>query len=62
MVISREKVEAFIDDLIEVYKKHGLSLSHQDTEGAFIVEPISQNNITWLQQANLGNGEFIIWR
>lgn len=46
------KVEKFINELTAVCKKHGFSLSHEDTQGAFIVEPYSDSNIQWLNDAS----------
>ena len=43
--------DLFIEDVIEVYKKHGLSISHEDGHGAFLIEPISVHNIEWLRDA-----------
>jgi hypothetical protein len=31
--------------------KHGLSLSHEDTQGAFIVTEYSEENVEWLMAA-----------
>lgn len=45
------KVKKFINELIAVCKKHGLSLSHEDSQGTFIVEPYSDSNIEWLGEA-----------
>ena len=42
---------AFLDDIIEVYRKHNLSLSHEDCHGAFQIEPYDQLNIDWLCEA-----------
>ena len=42
----------FIADIIAVFRKHGLSLSHEDEYGAFLIEGISDRNIEWLQQAS----------
>lgn len=46
-----EKVDAFIADIIEVYKKHNMSISHQDGHGAFIVERGYKFNAEWLKDA-----------
>lgn len=46
------KVEKFINELIAVCKKHGLSLSHEDDQGSFVVEPYSDSNIEWLNDAS----------
>lgn len=42
---------AFILDLLRVYEKHQLSLSHEDHHGEFIIEHLSQINKDWLQNA-----------
>ena len=44
-------VDAFLSDLVEVYRRHGMSLAHEDGHGAFIVEPLSEANINWLNEA-----------
>lgn len=49
------KVEAFLKELEEVCKKHGYSLSHEDTQGGFIVEKYHRDFSEWLQQAAIGH-------
>lgn len=44
---------AFLSDLVEVCKKHNLSLSHEDGLGYFIVEKYDSRNIDWLLEAQL---------
>ena len=44
-------VDAFIDDVIDVCKKHGMSIAHEDDHGAFIIEYYSDINIEWLENA-----------
>lgn len=44
-------VDDFIEEIIKVYNKHGLSISHEDGHGAFVVEPCSERNINWLRDA-----------
>ena len=46
-----DKMTAFFQDIIEVYRKHGLSISHEDGHGAFIIEPYSEANVEWLKDA-----------
>jgi hypothetical protein len=46
-------VDAFIGEVIAVCRKHGFSISHEDTHGAFIVEPFSEDRAKWLQAAHL---------
>lgn len=41
----------FLDDIIAVYKKHGLALSHEDTQGAFEIVKLDESNIQWLLAA-----------
>lgn len=48
-----DPVTSFLDDLVSVYEKHHLSLSHEDGQGAFIVQPLSQGNIRWLRDASI---------
>jgi hypothetical protein len=45
----QERSKHFIEELIEVYKKYGLSLNHEDSHGAFIIEELSSNNIQHLR-------------
>lgn len=49
--IENEKVDAFLLEVIEVCKKHGLTISHEDNHGAFEVAPFDPANIEWLMNA-----------
>jgi len=51
--MDKEKASerSFLEDIVAVYKKHNLSLSHEDKQGGFLVEPYSQSNVDWLFQA-----------
>ena len=57
-----EKVQQFISEIIAVSKKYGLTISHEDYEGGFIIEDYDESNIDWLkafhmdcaQQRNVG--------
>ena len=51
---SDEKVDAFIEEVIEVCKRHELSISHEDGHGTFEIEKYSESNVKWLRQANDG--------
>ena len=44
-------MKEFIDDIIKVMKKHNLSISHEDSHGAFIIEKYDECNIKWLKGA-----------
>jgi hypothetical protein len=49
--IESEKIDAFLNEIIEVSKRHGLSIGHEDYHGAFKVEKFSQENADWLIRA-----------
>lgn len=50
---ERPDVDAFIRDITEVCRKHGLTLSHEDGHGAFEVERYDQHTIEWLNNAHV---------
>lgn len=49
--IGNKKIDAFIEEVIEVSKKHGFSISHEDGHGAFVIEKFSESNASWLRHA-----------
>lgn len=46
----------FLNEITKIYKKYNLSLSHEDSHGAFIIENYDEYNIKWLKNS-LINGE-----
>ena len=46
------KIEAFLDEIEKVCKKHNLSISHEDGHGGFEIEEYNQDNIEWLRDAS----------
>jgi hypothetical protein len=54
--MDTEKVRAFLLDISKVCHQHGLSISHEDAQGAFIIEPLKMDNLVWLTDA-LDNSE-----
>lgn len=64
---SRERADAFLLEIIDVCKKHGLSISHEDSQGGFIIEPYSEYDVEWIRQADItpmlieGNTESENW-
>lgn len=48
MRTKNKKVKHFIEDLIRVYEKHGMSLTHKDKGGSFIIEDLKKDNLDWL--------------
>ena len=54
MVVSRDKLKLFLDDIIEVYKKHGITIGHEDPHGAFEFNEYQgedDDNVKWITQA-----------
>lgn len=49
--VERPDIDAFLQDVIKVCKKHGMCIAHQDHHGSFLVEPIKKINLKWLLNA-----------
>lgn len=49
--ITKKRRDAFLADIVNVYKRHGLALGHEDGHGAFQVEAFAESNVVWLNQA-----------
>lgn len=47
---------AFLAELAEVCRRHGLSLSHEDRHGAFEVAAYDERNTAWLLEAHDNTG------
>lgn len=50
--VENAKIDAFLAEVIEVSKKHGLSISHEDAHGAFEVKEFSESSADWLMNAH----------
>jgi len=48
-----KKVEEFLKEIEEVCKKHNMSISHEDHQGAFIIEEFKDKNIKQLKGAEV---------
>jgi len=46
--LENERIDKFLEEIIEVSRRHGLSLSHEDRQGKFVVQKYSQDNAEWL--------------
>lgn len=46
-------VEKYLEEIDEISKKYGLSISHEDGQGAFIIEKYDKLNIKWLNDCSL---------
>lgn len=44
-------VDAFLNEIAEVCRKHQMSLGHEDQHGSFIVQAYQSGNIDWLMAA-----------
>jgi len=53
----KAKVKQFLDDIVAVCHKHGLSLSHEDSHGSFLVVPLNELYIEWLREAQAPSEE-----
>lgn len=53
-----DKVIAFLDEVIELGKRQGLSISHEDVHGAFIVRPFNEDDAEWLMAAQDYTAEY----
>lgn len=51
--VERPDVDAFLNEIVVVCHNHGMSLSHEDSHGAFEVEAYDQVNIAWLLDAHI---------
>ena len=49
--VENEKIDAFLAEIVEVSKRHGLSIGHEDSHGGFLVHTFSQDNADWLMAA-----------
>lgn len=45
-------VDAFIEEIVAVCEKHGLSIAHEDFHGGFIIEENNASNYDWLRAAS----------
>ncbi len=48
-VDASEKMADFLNEIEETCKKYGLSISHEDGHGAFLIEEYDSNNIERLK-------------
>lgn len=50
--IENEAIDKFLEEIKEVCIKHGLSISHEDGQGGFIIQKYDEFNIDWLFSAS----------
>ena len=51
--VRDEAVNEFLDAVIALSKEHGLSIGHEDSQGAFIVMPYDEQLSDWLWEAHV---------
>lgn len=44
-------VDSFIEEVLAVCEKHGMSISHEDGHGGFEIEPYSEGAAEWFRDA-----------
>lgn len=52
-VESSERIEAFLDDIQEVFEEHGLALGHEDWHGAFLIFEFDEEFVDWVRGAHI---------
>lgn len=48
-----QRVLDFLKEVREISKKHRISISHEDHQGAFILEDFDPRNLLWLESATI---------
>lgn len=48
---ENEKIDLFIADIIEVYKKHNMTIGHEDHHGSFCIELYDEYMVEWMRDA-----------
>lgn len=51
--VENPEVDAFLDEIIAVCRKHGFSIGHEDGQGAFLIDEVDEQNFDWLRGAHL---------
>jgi hypothetical protein len=52
--VEHPKADEFLKDIETVCIRHGLSIGHEDTNGAFVLETYDKEIAPWLEEACLG--------
>ena len=46
--VANPKVDAFLCEIVDVCKRFKMSIAHEDTQGAFLIHGLRENNLEWL--------------
>ena len=57
-MMDEQRDKAFVEAIVEVYRRFGRSIGHEDEQGAFLVEPLSEGNVAWLRAARFKEGHW----
>jgi len=49
------KIDAFVNEVVDVCRKHRMAISHEDGHGAFIIESIEAGQLHWFRHAHKGS-------
>jgi hypothetical protein len=49
---ENHKIDVFLAEIKTVCEKHGMSIAHEDTGGAFIINNFKMEDIEWLLDAH----------
>ena len=53
MVETPENIKEFLNEIEILCKRYNLSISHEDSHGAFQIEKYNELNIEWLKNAHI---------
>ena len=48
---NKERIKNFMKEYEELCIKYGISLSHEDCQGAFIIDEYDEDNVEWVKSA-----------
>jgi hypothetical protein len=48
---ENKDIDVFLEEIIGVYKKHGLSIGHEDYHGGFKIHNFNESNADWILSA-----------
>ena len=48
-----DRILHFLNEVREISEKYGVSISHEDCHGAFIIEDFDPGNLLWLESATI---------
>ena len=43
------EIKDFLSDVEKIYKKHNMSISHEDRHGSFVINRFKQEDLEWIK-------------